>query len=89
MQYFELKWTDRSESHIARHGITPSEVEEVLSSQPLIVSPGRQSTKLVQGQTYAGRHLTVVLSVAEDGRFFVVTARNMTLQEVRQFRKKR
>ena len=88
MRHFEIRWTDRSESHIARHGVWPSEVEEVLSSRPLLLLKGREDTCLAYGQTYAGRYLIVVLVEAEDGRSFIVTARDMTVQEIRQFRRK-
>lgn len=30
----ELKWPDASETHIARHGVGPDEVEEVLAGLP-------------------------------------------------------
>lgn len=88
MQHFEIKWTEKNETHIARHGISPREVEEVLSSKPLGLVQGRESTLLALGQTYAGRYLMVVLAEAEDGRFYVVTSRDMTLHEVRKFRRK-
>lgn len=49
---------------------------------------GRESTRLAYGQTYAGRYLLVVLAEAEDGRAYVVTSRDMTVQEIRRFRQK-
>ncbi len=30
----EIRWTSESEAHIARHGVTPEEVEEVVNSRP-------------------------------------------------------
>lgn len=83
----ELKWTEKSEAHIARHGVFPAEVEEVLSSRPLSFVNGREGTVSAYGRTYAGRYLVVVLAGAEDGRHFVVTARDMSLKELRHFRK--
>lgn len=41
MKNVELKWTDSNEAHIARHGVAPIEVEQVLSSEPLVWVNGR------------------------------------------------
>lgn len=81
----EIRWTEQSEDHIARHGVLPAEVEEVVFSRPRLVAAGRDNTTLIFGTTDAGRHLVVVLAEAEDGRTFVVTARTMTDSERRAF----
>lgn len=85
----ELKWTDKNEAHIARHGVSPAEVEQALSGRPLVFLHGREYTIIAQGTTYAGRYLTIVLTESIDGRFYVVTARDMTLRELQTFRKKK
>lgn len=85
----ELKWTDKNEAHIARHGVSPAEVEQALSGRPLVFLHGREHTIIAQGTTYAGRYLTIVLTESIDGRFYVVTARDMTLRELQTFRKKK
>lgn len=89
MKNVELKWTDSNEAHIARHGVAPIEVEQVLSSEPLVWVNGREGTKLVYGQSYSGRLLLVVLADSEDGRNFVVTSRDMTVKEARTFKARR
>lgn len=81
----EIRWTEDSEDHIARHDVRPAEVEDVLYSRPRLVAGGREGVTLVFGTTNAGRHLVVVLAEAEDGRLFVVTARAMTDSERRAF----
>jgi hypothetical protein len=65
---FEILWTEESEAHIARHGITPGEVEDAIYSRPRWVASGREGTRLVFAQTGAGRCLLVVLAEALDGR---------------------
>ena len=87
MAIMEIAWDDRSEGHIARHNVTPWEVEEVVGSRPLIHEKGRGGTRYIFGQTYSGRPLFVVLAQALDGRVYVVTARDMTLMERRKFRR--
>lgn len=85
----ELKWTDENEAHIARHAVSPQEVEEAVSSKPLVATRGRGGTTVVFGTTFAGRYLLVVLAESADGRWYVVTARDMTLQETRAFRRRK
>lgn len=81
--------TEDSESHIARHHLTPLEVEPVLYSRPRLAVSGRDDTTEVPGQTDAGRLLLVVVTEAGDGRDFVVTARDTTDDEKRTFRERR
>lgn len=85
---WEVMWTDESEDHIARHHVTPAEVEEVVNSRPVYYDHGREETTLVYGRTNAGRPLVVVLSEALDGRWYVATARRMTDSEFRTYRRK-
>lgn len=84
----EILWSLESEVHIARHGVTPEEVEEALYSRPRLVEPGRDGTRLVYCGTAAGRFLLLVVAEAPDGRDFIVTARDMTEMEKRAFRRR-
>ena len=84
---FDIFWTDDSEIHIARHRVTPEEVEQS-THRPFYTMTGRDGTTLLFGQTYAGRFLLVVLAKASDGRWHVVTARTMTVSERHIYKKK-
>jgi hypothetical protein len=85
----EIRWTDWSEDHIARHGVTPAEVEEVVYARPRLITRGRDEATLTYGTTDSGRYLLVVTADDADGRTaFVVTARDMTTNERTQFRKR-
>jgi uncharacterized protein len=84
---FDIHWTDDSERHIARHGLTPEEVEET-THRPFHTMPGRDGTTLLFGQAHAGRYLLVVLAASGDGRWYVVTACDMTDSERRIYKKK-
>jgi uncharacterized protein len=84
----EILWTEESEEHIWGHRVKPQEVEQVLYTRPRLVVPGRDGATLVFGTTDAGRHLLVVLADARDGRWYVVTAREMTMAERRIFARK-
>ncbi|MBP2334118.1 uncharacterized DUF497 family protein [Saccharothrix coeruleofusca] len=84
----EIHWTDESEAHIARHQVSPDEVEQVVYTRPRLTRRGREDVTEVYGQTDAGCYLLVILSEALVGGHFVVTARDMTQQERRTFDRK-
>lgn len=86
----DIYWNQQSEDHIAKHEVTPAEVDEVVNTRPRYETKGRDETLLVFGQTDAGRPLTIVLakSTAEPDSWFVVTAREMEQHEARTFRDK-
>jgi uncharacterized protein len=84
----EIRWTDKSEDHIAAHDVAPDEVEQVLYTHPRLVLKGREGTEYVFGTTDTGRYLLVVLAESIDGRAYVVTARDMTTAERQAFRRK-
>jgi hypothetical protein len=75
-------------AHIARHGVLPDEVEEALTSSPLVLR-GRDGRYLGFGRTADGRFLFVVF--APKGRDGVkpLTARPMTRTERRLYQAKR
>lgn len=81
----EIRWTEDSEAHIARHDLTPGEVEEVVNTRPRLVEPGPGDIEELYGRTNADRYHVVILSEAADGRDFVVTARDLTDSERRSF----
>lgn len=84
----EIRWTERAEDHIAAHGVTPGEVEQVVNTRPRLTVPGRDGVEYVFGTSDAGRYLLVVLAESLDGRDYVATARDMTDSERRTFRRK-
>jgi uncharacterized protein len=86
--YREVRWTQWSEDHVARHGVEPREVEDVLFTRPRWIAAGRADTTLVFGTTRSGRLLVVVTVDQGDQVAFVVTAREMTGPEKRTFRRK-
>jgi uncharacterized DUF497 family protein len=85
----ELVWPDDRVDHIARHGVSPEEVEHVCFGKPLVrraKSQGENPVYYVQGQTEAGRYLFCVVIRFPDGIGYPVTAREMTAKEKRRFR---
>ncbi len=70
-----LIWDPWNTGHIARHEVTPEEVEEVCHGDP-VVQVGKHGRSLVFGPTQSGRMLTVVVDPesGEMGVYYPVTA---------------
>lgn len=82
--------------HIAKHFVTPEEVEEAVYDDPGRViqrlkaaeyDPRRMVYRLL-GRTEAGRYLAVIFIYKGRGRAYLVTARDMTPAERRYYRDK-
>jgi uncharacterized DUF497 family protein len=89
MKVHEFVWPDDRVEHIARHGVTSAEVEEVCFGKPLVLrtrSAGKNPVYQVLGQTRAGRYLFCVVIGFPDGKGYPVTARAMTDKEQRRFK---
>ena len=89
MKIRELLWPQDRIEHIARHNVTPDEVEEVCLSRPFIQrakSEGENPVYYILGQTNQGRYLFSVVIRFPDGRGYPVTARPMTEKEKRRYR---
>lgn len=89
MRIRRLIWPQDRIDHIARHGVTPEEVEEICLSNSLVQkarSTGASPAYYVLGQTQAGRYLFCVVIGFPDGNGYPVTARPMTPKEKRRYR---
>jgi len=88
VKIFELIWPRDRVGHIARHDVTPEEVEEVCFGRPFVQkarSEGENPVYYVLGQTEAGRYLFCVVIQFPGDRGFPVTARNMTSTERKRY----
>ena len=88
----ELIWPQDRIDHIARHGVTPEEVEEVCFGNSWVQrakSEGVNPVYYVLGQTQASRYLFCVVIGLPDGKGYPVTARPMTEKEKSRYRQRR
>ena len=86
----QLLWPQDRIEHVSKHEITPEEIEEVCFGEPLIFrgkTSGMNPAYYVLGQTSAGRYLFCVVIAFPDGNGYPVTARSMTINEKRRFKK--
>ncbi|MBI4202911.1 MAG: BrnT family toxin [Chloroflexi bacterium] len=88
-----LQWKPDRVEHIAKHGLSPEEVEEATFADPgrrLFRGPRSESDQTrsiyyLYGRTQAGRYLLVVLLDQGEGRALPVTARDMTQKERQRY----
>lgn len=91
----KIIWKDQCVEKLERkHGVSAFEVEEVLSSKPLLrrVAKGRTKNQDVYsalGQTYAGRYLIVFQIHKGEGMVLPISARDMNPAERRYYEKHR
>ena len=80
-----ILWDEQNIEHIARHGGSPSEVEQVVASEKAlrrVDGSVRAGRLVVLGPTEAGRLLVVVLDrPTASGLAYCVTARPLSARE--------
>lgn len=80
-----LVWDTWNVAHIARHQVTPEEVEEVCHGRP-VTSEAYKGRFRVVGPTLNGRMLAVILAPEDDeGVYYTVTARPADRKEQRNY----
>ena len=77
MEITDFEWDDDNIEHIAKHGISPDEVEGVAFDDEPWVKKGRDGTPYLLGYTVAGRYLFVVYVLKGKGSARVITALDM------------
>lgn len=87
MKIGELNWDDNNIEHIARHGVTPQEVEDVCFGFHIYVREGRQRY-VISGQSASGRYLNVVVEQVGKGVFRPITAFEMSENYKRRYKKR-
>ena len=90
MTIYEIAWPADRVEHIARHGITPTEFEEVCFGRALVLrakAEGRNPVYHVLGRTTSGDLLLCIVIAFPDGRGHPVTARTMEPNEKRRYQR--
>jgi uncharacterized DUF497 family protein len=85
----EFRWNDWNLDHIARHGVTPEETEQVILHPQKPYPEYREDEKwLIWGRGKSGRFLQVIYLLEEDATIYVIHARPLTEREKRRYRKR-
>ncbi len=88
MEILEFEWDDSNIEHIARHEVTPGDVEDVAFDDDPWVRKGRKGTRYMLGYTIGGRYLFVVYVPKGKGIARVITAMDMDDKTRKLYRKK-
>lgn len=72
-----IRWTESAIAHIFRHGVLPSEVEDVAFGGECLIRTGRGGLHYLLGRTAGGKYLFIVVRNVRKGEVKVVTARPM------------
>ncbi len=88
MEITEFEWDDDNIEHVARHHVSPDEVEAVAFDDEPWVKRARGETRYMLGYTVAGRYLFVVYILKGKGRARVITAMDMD-EKTRRLYKRR
>ena len=95
MKIHEVIWRSQFVEKIAsKHNVKTTEIEEVLANRPYFrrVSKGNRVGEDVysaMGQTDAGRYLIVFFILKSDRRALIISARDMSGRERRNYEKQR
>ena len=77
MEITWFEWDDNNIEHIARHNISPDEVEDVAFDDKPWIKKGRKGTRYMLGYTVSGRYLFMVYVLKGRGIARVITAMDM------------
>jgi len=83
----ELQWDDSNIEHIARHGTSPKEVEDVCFGSHISGKEGK-ARYILGGRTENGRYLTVVIERVGKGIFRPITAFEMSERDKASYRRR-
>jgi uncharacterized DUF497 family protein len=83
----DLLWDDENVEHIARHNVTPKEVEDVCYGFHISKKERRQRY-ILSGQTRDGRYLNVVIEKIGKELFRPITAFEMSEKYKAKFKKR-
>jgi len=84
-----LLWDARNKTHIARHHVTPDEVEDVVFGNPLPDRGETHNRLVLIGETEGERVLEVILQNRGEGLWYPVTAYEATDEKIAVYTRER
>ncbi|MFQ5771482.1 MAG: BrnT family toxin [bacterium] len=90
MNIQNITWDQETVDHIAKHAVSPEEVEQVLfnDDEVPVIMRGKENKYLTYGKTDNGRFLFVGWA-ARHRKTRIITARDMTKKEKQFYRKRK
>jgi uncharacterized DUF497 family protein len=74
MPFFFFIWDEENERHLAEHGITPDEFEEVVCDPDSIDQSRTTARPIAFGMTSTGRYLGCVYELLDADTIYAITA---------------
>ena len=88
MEITWFDWDSANIAHIARHNISPDEIEDVAFDDEPWIRKGREGTRYMLGYTVAGRYLFTVYVLKGKGIARVITAMDMDEKTKKLYKKR-
>jgi uncharacterized protein len=81
-----LEWDDWNRDHIAKHGVSPEEAEQVVRGNPVVRKSYKERLVLI-GPSHSGRMLAVIVGPTRSHPhvYYVVSARPADRKERRDY----
>jgi uncharacterized DUF497 family protein len=74
MPFYFFIWTDENEQHLADHGVSPDEFEEVVQHPQRVETSRTTGRPIAFGTTGAGRELACVYDLIDESTVYPVTS---------------
>jgi uncharacterized DUF497 family protein len=74
LPFYSFIWNDEIEEHIAQHGVTPDEFEEVVCDPDEVDRSLSSNRPIAFGETSNGKYLACVYELLDDATVLPVTA---------------
>ena len=74
MPFYFFQWTRECEAHLAQHGVTPEEFEEVVGNPDWVQSSRTTGRPIAFGETTTGKYLACVYELLDEVTVLPITA---------------
>lgn len=74
MPYYLFVWNEELEAHLAEHGVTPEEFEEVVCDPDYVTTSRSTGRPIAFGETAGGKYLACVYELLDATTVLPVTA---------------
>lgn len=74
MPFYLFVWNDELEEHLAEHGVSPDEFEEVVCDPDYVTRSRSSGHPLAFGETASGKYLACIYELLDDTTVLPVTA---------------
>jgi len=88
MEITWFEWDDNNIQHIARHHLSPDEVESMAFDDEPWIKKGRKGTRYMLGYTVSGRYLFIVYVLMGKGTARVITAMDIDEKTKKLYKKR-